>query len=181
MFRNNLNLQFIVCQGGVLKKLFFICILTVAVTALHAEVSVKFHGFPWGTSMEEFTTAMGEPASVDEFNGFKSLVYQNIVVSGFPTFMLAYFSNNGLQGGTYYFHTFTLDELMKCYSVVQRELYEKYGPTMLFDGIIREMRPYESSWNLKGGYIYLKVNTRRNEPVTLWYSSPELSRVLFGS
>ena len=155
--------------------------LAAAAAALHSEASVEFHNFKWGTSLEEFTAIMGKPSSIDEFNGLKSLVYENIIVSGFPTFMLAYFSKNGLQGGTYYFHTFTLDELMKCYSTVQKELYEKHGPTILFDGIIREMRPYESSWNLKNGYIYLKVNTRRNEPVTLWYSSPALTRILFGT
>ena len=164
-----------------MKKLFVMCMLVFAAVTLYGEVPVTFHNFPWGTSVEDFTAVMGKPVSVDEFNGLKSLVYENIIVSGFPAFMLAYFSKNGLQGGTYYFHTFTLDELMKCYSVVQRELYQKFGPTILFDGIIREMRPYESSWNLKGGYVYLKVNTRRNEPVTLWYSSPELTRSLFGS
>ena len=95
--------------------------------------------------------------------------------------MLAYFSQNGLEGGTYYFHTFSLDELIKCYTDVQKELLERYGPTTLRDGIIREMRPYETSWNLPGGYVYLKVNTRQNEPVTLWYSSPALTRRLTGS
>jgi hypothetical protein len=95
--------------------------------------------------------------------------------------MVVYFSKNGLEGGTYYFHTFSLDELMQCYKDVQKELLEKYGPTVLCDGIIKEMRPYETSWNLKNGYVYLKVNTRQNEPVTLWYSSPYLTKKLMGS
>jgi hypothetical protein len=131
--------------------------------------------------MEEFTRKMGKPASMEEYNGLKSLVYENIEVSGYPTFMLVYFSKNGLEGGTYYFHTFSLDELMSCYTEVQKGLLEQYGPTVLCDGIIREMRPYETSWNLKGGYVYLKVNTRQNEPVTLWYSSPDLTKKLMGS
>jgi hypothetical protein len=162
----------------------FILLIT---TALYAqgetsfEVNVIFHNFPWGTSIQEFTARMGNPAHVDEIGGLRSLVYDNIKVSGYPVFMLAYFSQNGLEGGTYYFHTFSLDELIKCYTDVQKELLERYGPTTLRDGIIREMRPYETSWNLPGGYVYLKVNTRQNEPVTLWYSSPALTRRLTGS
>jgi hypothetical protein len=144
-------------------------------------VEVQFHGFPWGTSMQEFTSKMGRPAHIDEINGLKSLVYDGLVVSGYPVFMLVYFSQNGLEGGTYYFHTFSLDELMQCYKDVQKELLEKYGNTNLRDIIFREMRPYETSWNLNNGYVYLKVNTRHNEPVSLWYSSPELTRKLFGS
>ncbi|MDR2952025.1 MAG: hypothetical protein LBU82_02150 [Treponema sp.] len=70
---------------------------------------------------------------------------------------------------------------MNCYKDVQKELLERYGPTLLCDGIIREIRPYESSWKLKGGYVYLKVNTRRDEPVTLWFSSPELTKQITGS
>jgi hypothetical protein len=131
--------------------------------------------------MEDFTRKMGKPAHTDEVNGLKSLVYDGLIVSGYKTFMLAYFSNNGLEGGTYYFHTYSLDELMRCYTDVQNELIEQYGPTMLCDRIIKEMRPYETSWNLDSGYVYLKVNTRRNEPVTLWYSSPSLTKKLTGS
>lgn len=142
---------------------------------------VVFHNFPWGTSMEDFTKKMGKPAHTDEVNGLKSLVYDGLIVSGYKAFMLAYFSNNGLEGGTYYFHTYSLDELMRCYTDVQNELIEQYGPTMLCDRIIKEMRPYETSWNLDSGYVYLKVNTRRNEPVTLWYSSPSLTKKLTGS
>jgi hypothetical protein len=102
-------------------------------------------------------------------------------MTGFTTYMLAYFSKNGLEGGTYYFLTENLDELMRCYTEVQKALLEQYGPTILCDGIIREMRPYETSWNLESGYVYLKVNTRQNEPVTLWYSSPALTKKIMGS
>ena len=152
---------------------------TIELAAYETEVS--FRGFRWGTSMEEFTAKMGRPDHLDEINGLQSLVYDNLLISGYPVFMLAYFSKNGLEGGTYYFNTFSLEELMQCYQDVQKELLEKYGPTLLCDGIIREMRPYETSWNFKNGYVYLKVNTRQNEPVTLWYSSPALTRQLTGS
>jgi len=131
--------------------------------------------------MEVFTAKMGKPAYTEEVDGLKSLLYDNLTISGYQAFMVVYFSKNGLEGGTYYFHTFSLDELMQCYKDVQKELLEKYGPTVLCDGIIREMRPYETSWNLKNGYVYLKVNTRKNEPVTLWYSSPYLTRKILGS
>jgi hypothetical protein len=123
---------------------------------------------------------MGEPVYREEINGLTSLVYENVEVSGFNTYMLAYFSETGLEGGTYYFLTNDLDEIIKCYRQIQGELVEKYGPTILQDGIIRERRPYETSWDLSGGYVYLKVNTRTNEPVTLWYSSPALTRKLLG-
>ena len=124
---------------------------------------------------------MGNPVHVDQFDGLQSLVYDGLMVSGYPVFMVAYFSQNGLEGGTYYFHTFTLDELIQCYRDLQNELLDKYGDTTLRDVIFRELRPYETSWNLSTGYVYLKVNTRQNEPVTLWYSSPELTRRLMGS
>jgi len=124
---------------------------------------------------------MGKPVHTDEINGLQSLVYDNLIVSGYPAFMVVYFSKNGLEGGTYYFHTFTLEELMKCYTDVQNELMGKYGPTRLRDIILKEMRPYETSWDLKSGFIYLKVNTRKNEPVTLWFSSPALTKQMFGS
>jgi len=167
-----------------LKKL--ILIYTLLITAAlysqqNSEVNVAFHGFSWGTSEKEFTAKMGNPAHIDEIDGLKSLVYDSIIVSGYPVFLLAYFSQNGLEGGTYYFHTFSLDELMQCYTKVQKELLERYGPTNLNDVIFKEMAPYETSWNLSGGYVHLKANTRRNEPVTLWYSSPSLTRRLFGS
>jgi hypothetical protein len=90
--------------------------------------------------------------------------------------MIALFSENGLQGGTYYFNTSTVEELMRCYTDMQNELRTRFGPTVLFETLMREMRPYETSWNLPTGYIYLKINTRwLNEPVTLWFSSPELT------
>ena len=161
-----------------MKKLLVICMLLVTATLFAQETNVVFHGFPWGTSRQEFIAKMGNPAHIDEFNGLQSLIYDSLIVSGYPVFMLAYFSQNGLEGGTYYFHTFSLDELMKCYTDVQKELLEKYGPTNLRDGIIKEMRPYETSWNLSTGYVYLKVNTRQNEPVTLWFSSPALTKRL---
>jgi len=168
--------------GCTIKKLLIICALAIA-PALYAEddVEVVFHNFAWGTSREAFIAKMGKPVHTDEINGLQSLVYNNLIVSGYPAFMVVYFSKNGLEGGTYYFHTFNLDELMKCYTDVQNELIGKYGPTRLSDRIIKEMRPYETSWDLKNGYIYLKVNTRKNEPVTLWYSSPELTKQMFGS
>ncbi|GHV94846.1 hypothetical protein AGMMS50293_11660 [Spirochaetia bacterium] len=132
--------------------------------------------------MEEFTVRMGkQPISREEVDGLVSLAYENIEVSGFTTYMIVYFSKTGLEGGTYYFLTKDLDELMKCYLDIQKQLVNQYGPTVLMDGIIREMRPYETSWNLESGYIYLKVNTRKNEPVTLWYSSPALTKRLLGS
>jgi hypothetical protein len=124
---------------------------------------------------------MGNPAHTDDINGLRSLVYDNLVVSGYPAFMVAYFSKDGLEGGTYYFHTFSLDELMQCYTIVQKELLNKFGPTRLCHPILRELFPYESSWDLSTGYIHLKVDTRKNEPVTLWYSSPALTRIITGS
>jgi hypothetical protein len=167
-----------------IKKLFItgvFALMFVISPALYAQYQseVLFHNSPWGTSMDEFSRRMGkQPAHIDENNGLKSVIYDGLTVSGYKAFLLAYFSNSGLEGGTYYFHTFSLDELMQCYKDVQKELLEKYGPTPLCDGIIKEMRPYESSWNLANGYVYLKVNTRRNEPVTLWYSSPSLTNRL---
>jgi hypothetical protein len=144
-----------------------------------ADINVVFHNFPWGTSMEEFTAKMGRPAYVDEYDGLQSLVYDNIVVSGYPVFMLVYFSENGLEGGTYYFHTFSFDELTQCFINVQKELLALYGSTTVSttfqEETFREMRPYENIWDLPGGYVYLKVNTRENEPVMLWYSSPALT------
>jgi hypothetical protein len=69
---------------------------------------------------------------------------------------------------------------MRCYSEIQRGLRERFGPTNLFNGIIRELRPYESFWDIPGGCVHLKVNTRQGDPVTLWFSSPELSKQIFG-
>jgi hypothetical protein len=144
------------------------------------QTGVDFRGHVWGTSLEEFTAREGQPVSREERGGLSSLVYENVEVAGFKTFMLAYFSKSGLEGGTYYFLTESLDELMRCYREVQRGLIDRYGPSKLMDGILREQRPYDSSWKLAEGYIHLSVNTRRNDPVTLWYSSPALTGKLFG-
>jgi hypothetical protein len=69
---------------------------------------------------------------------------------------------------------------MRCYRELQGGLINRYGPSRLMDEILREPRPYDSTWNLAEGYVHLGVNTRRNDPVTLWYSSPALTRKLFG-
>ncbi|MDR2435375.1 MAG: hypothetical protein LBD47_12540 [Treponema sp.] len=170
---------------GIIKEMritqkIILCLLPFLASALYAETAVEFRDFPWGTSMAEFTGKMGKPVSREEINDLVSLAYENIEVSGYTTYMVVYFSKTGLEGGTYYFLTKDLDELMKCYQELQKELLERYGPTSLRDGIIRERRPYETSWNLESGYVYLKVNTRLGEPVTLWYSSPALTKKLFG-
>jgi hypothetical protein len=144
------------------------------------ETDVTFRNFAWGTSMDDVIKRMGRPISRENFNGLVSLAWQNIDVNGYTTYMLAYFSNSGLQAGVYYFLTYNEDTLMRCYSETQQDLLNRYGPTLLFEGIIRELRPYQSSWNLPGGYVHLKVNARIGEPVTLWYSSPELTKQLFG-
>jgi len=164
-----------------MKKLSLLIIALLAVGFLYAQEAptVKFHNFPWGTSLRDFKAKMGEPVHVETVNGLQSLIYENVSVSGFKAYMLAYFSPNGLEGGMYYFNTIDPGDLVRCYNSLQSELLEKYGPTLLFEVVLREMRPYETSWNLSSGYIYLKVNTRWwNEPVTLWFSSPELTRRL---
>jgi hypothetical protein len=139
-----------------------------------------FRGFPWGTSLEEFTGLEGEPISREAVDGLVSLAYENKEISGFMTYMLAYFSESGLEGGAYYFLTENLDEVMNCYRTLQQDLAARFGPGILMDEIIREMFPYESAWNFEGSYIHLKANTRTNEPVTLWYSSPALTKKLTG-
>jgi hypothetical protein len=144
------------------------------------ETDVTFRNFPWGTSMEDVIRGMGRPVSQDEINGLSSLVWTGVGVGNYTTYMIAYFSKSGLQAGTYYFLTNDLNHLMRCYSEMRQELLTRFGPTVLYDEIVREPRPYQSSWNLPGGYVYLNVNTRQGEPVTLWYSSPELTRQLFG-
>jgi len=165
-----------------MKKFFVIFALAIA-PALYAqgEARVAFHNFAWGTSMQDFIAKMGKPAHVDNINGLQSLVYDNLIVSGYQAFMVAYFSKDGLEGGTYYFNTFSYDELVSCYTNVQKELLGLYGPTSLSDTIFRERAPYESLWKLNSGYVHLMVDTRRNDPVTLWYSSPALTKILFGS
>jgi hypothetical protein len=163
-----------------MKKLLIISALLIA-QSLYAQSNVSFHNFSWGTSFQEFSAKMGNPAFSDDINGLRSVVYDNLMVSGYPAFMVAYFSKDGLEGGTYYFHTFSLEELMQCYSVVQKDLLGKFGATRLCMPIFRELFPYESSWDLNSGYVHLKVDTRKNEPVTLWYSSPSLTKILAGS
>ena len=171
----------IIKRGYIIKKLILTILIFALATALFAREDVVFHNIPWGTSIEDFTAKYGKPVHRDEVNGLSSLIYEGVIVSGYTTYMLAYFSREGLQGGTYYFLTYSLEELMKCYSTLQSELLEKFGPTMLCDPIIREMRPYETSWRFDSGYVYLKVNTRVNEPIMLWYSSPKLTRQILGS
>jgi hypothetical protein len=145
------------------------------------ETNVTFREFPWGTSQEEVIRKMGNPLSREEINGLTSLVWENVEVNGYMAYMLAYFSGKGLEGGTYYFLTYDMDELMRCYSEMRQQLRDCFGPTNLFNGILKELRPYQCVWNLPGGYIHLKVNTRQGDPVTLWYSSPELTKQLIGS
>jgi len=160
--------------------------LPVMLFAQQNQTNVGFHDFPWGTSVEAFKAKMGNPVHTDEVNGLHSLIYENVKVSGFSAYMLAFFSRNGLEGGTYYFDTNNIDELRQCYINLQTELVSTYGETLLYDEMSgprgqRERRTYETSWNLPSGYIYLKVNTRTNDPVTLWYSSPALTKRLNGS
>ncbi|MDR0494166.1 MAG: hypothetical protein LBG95_00865 [Treponema sp.] len=184
----------IIQRGFVIKLYLAALFLPLAALSLYAadnerkaelpityEADVSFRDFPWGTSMDEVIKKMGKPVSREETNGLASLVWQDVDVLGYTTFMLCYFSpKGGLEGGTYYFVTHDQDEFISCYSEIQMELRDRFGPTILFDGIIRELRPYESSWDLPGGYVYLRANARLGEPVTLWYSSPELTKKVFG-
>jgi hypothetical protein len=140
-----------------------------------------FRGFPWGTSLEEFTAREGQPVTRETIDGLVSLAYEDKEMAGYKTYMLVYFSAAGLEGGTYYFLTEDLDEVMACYRDLQRDLVSQYGPGILMDHIIREMFPYESVWDLSGAYIHLKANTRTNEPVTLWFSSPALTKKILGT
>jgi hypothetical protein len=145
------------------------------------ETNVSFRGFPWGTSMDEVIKKMGKPVSREEIDGLASLVWRDVDVNGYSTFMLCYFSlKEGLQGGTYYFVTRDQDEFMRCYSEIRQELRDRFGPTILFFFFFRELRPYECLWDLSGGRVYLRANARLGEPVTLWYSSPELTKKVFG-
>ena len=168
-----------------MKNLPFILVMLLLPFILFAQTeqpNVVFQNFPWGTSLRDFKAKMGEPVHVETNDGLQSLVYENVRVSGYSAFMVVYFSQKGLEGGTYYFKTSNVEELMKCYSDMQTELRRVYGPTLLYEELMREMRPYETSWSLPSGYVYLKINTRwLDEPVTLWYSSPELTKKLRGS
>jgi len=141
---------------------------------------LTFRGFAWGTSMEDVISRMGPPMSRGEMDGFVSLIWDNVAVSGYRAFMLAYFSEAGLQGGVYYFITHSLDETIRCYNDLQQMLLNRYGPTPVFDRITRELRSYASTWNLPSGLVRLRVNTRQGDPVTLWYSSPKLTRHVLG-
>jgi len=161
------------------KKFFPILVLLFGVFCAQGVAhgtDLTFRGFSWGTSMEEVIERMGPPMSRGEINGFVSLVWENVEVSGYMTFMLAYFSEAGLQGGIHYFLTYSLEETIRCYEQLQQELLHRYGPTQVLDRITRDLRAYASSWNLPGGLVRLRVNTRQGDPVTLWYSSPELTR-----
>jgi len=170
--------------GYTIKKLLLIIIVLLISATLYAQNNtVNFHNFPWGTSIETFKARVGNPVHVEEFNGFQSLIYENIQLSGYRAFMVAYFSRSGLEGGAYYFNTSSLEELMMCYAAVQRELVAQYGPTPpppagRYEELLREMRIYETCYNLPDGYIHLKVNTRQSDPVTLWISFPTLTKLL---
>ena len=194
----------IISWGLTIKKLLFIFLLPLPF--LYAgdrdkktdepvvyETDVTFQDFAWGTSMDDVIKKMGRPVSREEVNGLTSLVWENVEINGYKTYMLAYFSKSGLQGGTYYFLTRDMDDLVRCYREQQNELLERYGPTnlqkillgrfdadSLLDPVTKELRPYESTWNLPGGYVHLKVNARQGDPVTLWFCSPELSRQISG-
>jgi hypothetical protein len=160
--------------------------MTMALYAQEEELTVKFHNFPWGTSIEAFKAKMGNPVHVETNNGFQSLVYEDISIAGYRAFMVVYFSKKGLEGGAYYFDTNNLEELMMCYTAVQDDLIVQYGavpppPAGRYEKLLSEMRTYESCWDLPSGYIHLKVNTRRSDPVTLWISFPTLTGILDGS
>jgi hypothetical protein len=160
--------------------------MSMALYAQEEELTVKFHNFPWGTSIEAFKAKMGNPVHVETNNGFQSFVYEDISIAGYRAFMVVYFSKKGLEGGAYYFDTNNLEELMMCYTAVQDDLIVQYGavpppPAGRYEKLLSEMRTYESCWDLPSGYIHLKVNTRRSDPVTLWISFPTLTGILDGS
>jgi len=173
-----------------MKKLPIIIIVFLITSALSAQQTqskeksaMSFHSFSWGTSLQTFKARMGEPVHIEEANGFQSLIYENVPMAGFKAFMVAYFSKSGLEGGAYYFDTNNLMELMTCYDKVQKELVTLLGPTPpppagRYEPLLREMRTYETCWNLPEGFVHLKVNTRKNDPVTLWISFPTLTAML---
>jgi len=171
-----------------MKKLSILFCTLLLTTALFAqkEVTVGFHNFEWGTSVEAFKAKVGNPVHKEESNGFQSLVFENIPLAGFRAYMVVYFSKDGLEGGTYYFDTKNLEELMHCYMTIQTELIAQFGPTPpapagRYEKLLREMRTYITCWDLPSGYINLKVNTRSSDPVTLWIASPALTKMLDGS
>jgi len=156
-----------------------------AQTEANEEVTVKFHNFTWETSIAAFKAVMGNPVHVETFNGYQSLIYENINVAGYKAYMVAYFSKKGLEGGAYYFDTNNLEELTMCYTAIQNDLVTQYGdtpppPAGRYEKLLNEMRVYESCWDLPSGYIHLKVNTRKSDPVTLWISFPTLTKILDG-
>jgi len=181
----------IIKRGCTIKKLsIFICTLFIttvlyAQTQAQEEVTVKFHNFAWETSIEAFKAKMGNPVHVESANGFQSLIYKDITVAGYRAFMVVYFSKKGLEGGAYYFDTNNPEELTKCYTAIQDDLVTLYGDTPPTAGrlekLLNEMRVYESCWELPSGYIHLKVNTRKSDPVTLWISFPTLTKILDGN
>jgi len=168
--------------GYIIKKLFLVFLfplVSVFAKDIVYETNVTFQNFPWGTSQEEFVKKMGQPIHREEADGIASLVWENVFVFGYKTYMLAYFTKSGLQGGTYYFLTYDMDQLKKCYTEMRQELRDKYGPTDLYREILKELRDYECLWELSGNYVHLKTNTRQGEPVTIFYVSPELAGIIF--
>ena len=150
-----------------------------------AQNNLTFHGFTWKTSLDTFRARMGNPLLIEESGGFLSLIYENVQYAGNRALLVAYFSDNGLEGGMYYFNTIGLEEIMICYDSAQKEITAQYGlppapPAGRYEELMREMRAYESCWILPGGYIHLKANTRTGAPVTLWISFPTLTEILDG-
>ena len=173
-----------------MKRLVLFLIVLFMAAALFAQTGgnpvsnvITFHGFTWGTSIDTFRARMGNPAFVENSGGFQALVYENAQFAGNRALMVAYFSSTGLEGGIYYFNAAGLEDIMMCYDSVQKELVLTYGPTPpapagRYEPLMREMRSYETCWMLSGGYVHLRVNTRTNEPVTLWISFPTLTEIL---
>lgn len=164
-------------------------ILTIAMSASLTELYandrklILFHNFEWKTSMETFKAKMGNPVHMAEADGFQSLIYEKIPIAGYNTYMVAYFSKNGLEGGAYYFDTKDMEDLKKCYTNVQNSLISQYGavppaPAGRYETMLRETRLYQTCWNMPDGYVLLKVNTQINDPVTLWVSFPTLTKML---
>ena len=178
----------IIIRGYIINK--FLLVLLLPLFALHPqnrdqaprapETNVTFRDFRWGTSMENVIRVMGNPVSREEVDGLVSLVWENVDVNRFTAYMIAYFSPSGLQGGSYFFLADSRDEIIRCYIEIRNDLRNRYGSTYLFDIIRTDAPPWESSWRLPGGYIYLKATAQRGDPVTLWFSSPELTARIFG-
>ena len=168
-----------------MKKPQLLLITLLMTTSLYAqnEAALRLESFAWGASIDAFRTRMGTPAFVDNSGRFQALLFENVPMAGYRAYMIAYFSDNGLEGGIYYFDTANIGEMMMCYDSVQKELVAQYGPTPpppagRYEVLMREMRVYETCWMLPGGYIHLKENLRTNDPVTLWISFPTLTEML---